>query len=134
MIITKIAQNCLLAIFAAMPSFLLAQEQSSTSCDSVYTFAENPPQYPGGMKGFYDFLKGFHYDEQRPEDPVAGKFNFHITVDKSGKPIDIQVSPESDQGLAIREYLHKMQSWTPASTREGQVCYKMKIPAYVHYK
>lgn len=125
----------LLLVLISLSTVGMTQAQNQKgSCDSVYTYAENPPQYPGGMKAFYDFLKGFHYQDVGPNDPVVGKFNIHLTLDAEGKPMDVQVTPESDPGLALKEYLIKMQTWTPASTKDGKVCYFLKIPAYVHYK
>lgn len=103
-------------------------------CDSVYTFAEVQPQYPGGMKGFYDFLKGFTYEEIGPEDPIYGKFNIHLTLDQTGVAKDIQVTPETDPGLALKTFLKKMQAWTPAKNKDVPVCYYFKIPAVVHYR
>lgn len=123
-----------LFLLFSLTTVVKTNAQTFAGCDSVYTFAENPPQYEGGMKGFYDFLKGFTYDEIGPEDPIVGKFTVHLVVDQQGKPVDIQVTPESDPGLALQKYLVKMKDWTPASTKDTKVCYRMKIPCYVHYK
>jgi periplasmic protein TonB len=131
--IARITTAVLFFFLVAAGENALAQNKPE-SCDSVYTYAENPPQFPGGMKAFYDFLKNFHYQDRNADDPVVGKFTIHLTIDKTGKPVIIQVTPESDAGLALQEYLHKMPNWSPATTKEGAVCYYLKIPAYIHFK
>lgn len=108
--------------------------QDKAVCDSVHTFAENPAEYPGGMKGFYDFLKDFRYEEVTADDPVTGKFTIRFILDEKGEPHNIHVTPETDPGIALQDFLVNMKNWTPAKVKEEAVCIEMKIPAYVRFK
>lgn len=120
-------------------SFLLnaanvVSAQEKEVCDSVHAFADNPAEFNGGMKGFYDYLKNFHYQELSANDPVTGKFTIYFVVDEQGKAHDVKVTPETDPGLALQEFLLKMPDWKPATIKGQAVCIQMKIPAYVHFK
>lgn len=108
--------------------------QEKAVCDSVHTFADNPAEYEGGMKGFYDYLKNFHYQDLGVDDPITGKFTIHFVLDKTGKAHNIQVTPETDPGLALKEFLLKMPTWKPATIKGEAVCIQMKVPAFVHFK
>jgi len=86
--------------------------------DKVYDFLsiEKQPEYPGGMKNFYDYLaKSIKYPEDAQENNVQGKVHLSFTVEKNGKLTDIKIVKgisESTNQEALR-VLDESPNWLP---------------------
>lgn len=86
------------------------------------------PEYPGGMKALYKYLK----DKTESSDvkgKAGGSVTVSFTVTETGKVEDVKAS-RSDQSILVREaerIVHEMPDWIPGKQRGVPVPVKYSI-------
>ncbi|MFC3561044.1 TonB family protein [Pedobacter jamesrossensis] len=95
---------------------------TSPNTNAVKMLNLTPPQFPGGMKVFYQYLgRNIQYPKEALKMGLTGKVYFMITIDKEGKPKDFKVI--SSPGYALtdeaRRVVMNSPRWIPA-TEDGK--------------
>jgi len=81
-----------------------------------------PPQFPGGMKMFYQYLaRNIRYPAEALNARLTGKVYFLLTIDKEGKPKDFKIISSPGDSLTAEAKRVAMSSpkWIPA-TEDGK--------------
>jgi len=81
-----------------------------------------PPQFPGGMKMFYQYLaRNVRYPAEALNARLTGKVYFLLTIDKEGKPKDFKIISSPGDSLTAEAKRVAMGSpkWIPA-TEDGK--------------
>jgi protein TonB len=103
----------------------------STASPVVYLMADQMPAFPGGERGFQQFMREkAHYPEQALARGVAGKVHVRFIVDEMGRIRDAQVVKGLGYGLdeeALR-LVRIMPWWTPGSIKGKPVWVSYTMP------
>lgn len=96
--------------------FVDAQEQLPQSRDTIFNFKDIDvkPEYPGGMKAFYNFIaKNFKTPD---EEEISGKIIVSFIIEKDGNISDMVVLQDIGFGSGEKmvKVLKKMDKWIPA--------------------
>ncbi|HYK75610.1 MAG TPA: energy transducer TonB [Daejeonella sp.] len=100
--------------------------------NTVFTSVEVSPEFPGGIKKFYDYLqKNYRYPPMAREQGVSGKVIMQFVVERDGSLTDIKVVRDLGLGTgeeAIR-LLKSMPKWKPGvqNGRNVRVAYTLPI-------
>ncbi|WP_316737769.1 TonB family protein [Pedobacter aquatilis] len=102
--------------------------------EKIYDFVsiEKQPEYPGGMKNFYDYLsKNLKYPEEAQERNIQGKVHISFTVEKNGKLTDLKVLKGLDESTnqeALRVF-DESPNWMPGiqNGKPVRVKYNMSV-------
>lgn len=81
-----------------------------------------PPQFPGGMKIFYQYLaRNIRYPAEALNARLTGKVYFLLTIDKEGSPKDFKVisSPGDSLTAEAKRVVMSSPKWIPA-TEDGK--------------
>lgn len=84
--------------------------------ENVFTSAEQMPEFPGGMKAFYEYLdKSFKYPAEARINNVNGKVILSFIVEKDGSLNDIKVLRGLGSGLdeEAKRVLKESPKWIP---------------------
>jgi len=101
--------------------------------NTVYNFVsmENPPNYPGGIQKFYDYLtNNIKYPAMATEAGISGTLYLSFTVEKDGSVTDAKVDRKVGYGMdeeAIR-VLRASKRWNPGMQNGKPVRVKYNIP------
>ncbi len=101
--------------------------------NTVYSFVsmENPPQYPGGIVKFYQFLgENIKYPTMAVENNIQGNVFISFTVEKDGTLSNIKVDRKLGYGTdeeAVR-VLGLSKRWNPGMQNGKPVRVKYNIP------
>ena len=101
--------------------------------NTVYNFVsmENPPNYPGGMEKFYEYLgKNIKYPPMAAENNISGNVFVSFTVEKDGSITDAKVDRKLGYGTdeeALR-VLRLSKRWNPGMQNGKPVRVKYNIP------
>lgn len=109
---------CLLSIDA------VAQEAR----DSVYTFVEKMPEYPGDL---YRYLsKEIRYPAEDREKNKQGKVILQFIIEKDGSLTDITIIKSATKSMdeESMRVIRKMQNWKPAMQNEKPVRLRFTLP------
>jgi len=94
---------------------------------AVYVQAEPVSGYPALYAYFNNELK---YPAEAIKDSIQGVVTVIFTIDKEGKPVDIEI--ENSLGPAFDQQVHlvieKMPAWKPASYNNQPVSSKISLP------
>jgi hypothetical protein len=77
---------------------------------------ESPPQYPGGMPKFYQYIKdNLVYPEKAIKNNIEGTVGIQFDVTKTGQLANFKVIKDIDYGCAgaVIEVLKKSKKWNP---------------------
>ncbi|MEO8794122.1 MAG: TonB family protein [Daejeonella sp.] len=92
------------------------QAEVTEDVNTIFTSVEVAPEFPGGIKKFYDFLsKNYRYPAMAREQGVQGKVIMQFVVERDGSLTDIKVLRDLGLGTgeeAIR-LLKSMPKWKP---------------------
>jgi Gram-negative bacterial TonB protein C-terminal len=134
MILRSIFLKILLATFltACLTRALLAQ--SVTPVDSVYTFADEAPQFPGGERALMDtIIKNLKLPDYVGSGPQS-KYKIEYTVEKDGTVSDISVNARiKEEADAFKKVFSKLK-FEPAKLDGKTVRVRMMIPIHISYK
>ena len=111
--------------------FLIAQEYFAQSIDTlsyqdntIYSFSENPAEFPGGSKEMLNFIaKNIVYPQTAIKNKISGKCFIKFIVEKNGEISNISIlrgvnnCPECD--IEAVRVVKLMPHWKPA-TNEGK--------------
>jgi TonB family protein len=101
--------------------------------DAIMDFVsiDKQPGFPGGMKGFYDYLsKNVKYPAEALKNKIQGKVHLSYIVEKDGKLSDIKVERALGGGTdeeAVR-VLRESPRWIPGEQNGKPVRVKYNIP------
>ncbi|KQM75019.1 hypothetical protein ASE74_03320 [Pedobacter sp. Leaf216] len=108
------------------------QAKAQNNPDKVYDFTslEKTPDYPGGIKKFYEYLgREIKYPEVAKRNSTQGKVFVSFVVEKDGQLTDVKVTrsltPETD-AEALR-VLEKSPRWNPGLINGRPVRVKYNI-------
>jgi translation elongation factor EF-Tu-like GTPase len=98
----------------------------------VFFSAEEAPKFPGGLKGFYQFIAAnIEYPENRFSIKSFDKtVNTLVAIDKTGKVIfgRIEKGINENYNKKILELISKMPDWMPAKQNGNNVPYAIYLP------
>lgn len=112
-------------------AIIQSNQNTKNTVDSVYTFVEKMPQYPGGEKEVIKFLsQTMRYPEEAVKKGDNGKVIVQFVVSKTGKVENAKVlrgvSPELDNE-ALR-VIGLLPDWTPGEQNGEKVAVYRIIP------
>ena len=108
------------------------RDQSRQNADKIYDFVsiEKQPEYPGGIKKFYEYLgKNIKYPKMAIDNNVSGKVFVSFIVEKDGQLSDIQITRSLGSGTdeeAIR-VLTSSPKWNPGVSEGKPVRVKYNL-------
>lgn len=114
-----------------VPRILSDQPEQTNTKDTVYSFAEKMPEFPGGEKEVVKFLnKTMHYPEAAQKKDEHGKVIVQFVISKTGKVENAKVlksvSPYLD-AEALR-VIGLLPDWTPGEQNGEKVAVYRIIP------
>ncbi len=100
--------------------------------EPIFTQAETPPQFPGGMAEFYKYLaKNFRYPASARKSNVSGRIILKFIVEKSGQLTEVEVLKGIDPKLdkEAKRVLVASPVWKPGiqNGKEVRVAYTLPI-------
>jgi TonB family protein len=110
---------------------ILASQNGVSDDDSVYNVVEQSPNYKGGMKAFYEYLKAnMVYPEAAKEKKIEGKVFLTFVVRKDGTLADIQILKGLGYGCDAEsvKLLAKSGTWKPAMHKGKVVNCRFNVP------
>jgi len=118
-------------IQAAISDSLQSKKTQNTNADSIYTFVDKMPQYPGGEKEVIKFLsQTMRYPEEAVKNEHFGKVVVRFVISKTGKVEKAEVlkgvSPELD-AEALR-VIGLLPEWTPGEQNGEKVAVYRIVP------
>ena len=108
-------------------------DTSKSTDNSVYDFSnvEKLPEFPGGMKKFYDYVgRTFNYPAEAKKEGVNGRLIVQFVVETDGSLTDIKVMRDLGKGTgeeAVR-VLQSSPKWTPATHKGKNVRVLYTLP------
>ncbi|RNI32931.1 TonB family protein [Rufibacter immobilis] len=99
--------------------------------DLVFIAVEQMPEFPGGQKAMFDFLKdNFVYPQDAKEAKVTGMVVATFVVNTEGKVTDVQVMKKLHPSLdrAFTQVLLKMPNWKPGTQNGKAVNVRYTVP------
>ncbi|UMY66718.1 MULTISPECIES: energy transducer TonB [unclassified Flavobacterium] len=106
-----------------------ASAQETDKQDVYETAPESTPEFPGGTKAFYDFVrKNFRIPEEA--DTLSVKLFVTFVVEKDGSTTDVRVkgSPLASLDQAVLDLLAKSPKWKPAKQNGRPVRVQYAFP------
>lgn len=98
---------------------------------TVYTKVEQPPDFPGGMKKMYKFIKNnIQYPVQAFENKVKGNIFIAFIIEKNGSLSNIHIVQGIGYGCdeeAVR-VIKLMPSWLPGKEKGEPKRVRMTLP------
>ena len=115
-------------------SFLIVQAQTN---NEVYTFAEQMPEYKGGMDSMMHFIqKNLKYPDKAKKDSIEGRVIVQFIVNTTGAIEDIQIkkslSKECDEEVV--RVVSIMPSWNPGKQNGKAVSVRFMLPVLFRFK
>ncbi|MBW8049658.1 MAG: energy transducer TonB [Cytophagales bacterium] len=98
---------------------------------TVYTKVEHPPDFPGGMKKMYKFIKNnIQYPAKALENKVKGNVFVAFIIEKNGSLSNIQILQGIGYGCdeEVRRVIKLMPLWIPGKENEEPKRVKMTLP------
>ncbi|WP_113660692.1 energy transducer TonB [Pedobacter nanyangensis] len=129
-----------LVVLAALLGYGLSPAQTNKSQgDQLYSFValKNPPQFPGGLTKFYEFLaKNLKYPEAAKAKSIRGNVFASFIIEKDGSLSSIKILRGLGSGTdeeAIR-VLKTSPKWKPGSLDGKPVRAQYSVPIKFFYK
>lgn len=119
-------------LFFLHPLFLFAQTpEHQTEQDSIYSFVEQKPEFPGGLNALSDFLNlNLTYPDQAVNDSIQGKIYIEFIVEKDGSLSNVKILRGIGGGCdeeAVR-IIQLMPQWKPGKSNGKTVRVKNTLP------
>ena len=98
---------------------------------TIYSFVEQNPEYPGGVKKLYEYLAShIEYPRMARDNGIEGTVYLKFVVDKNGKVSDVKVQRGIGAGCdeeAVR-VVSTMPNWTPGRQNGAAVNVYFTLP------
>ncbi|UFH54290.1 energy transducer TonB [Spirosoma sp. KNUC1025] len=109
-----------------------AQLNSATPTDRpIFSKVEEPPQFPGGMDKFTDYLKkNLHYPKAARKAKLEGSIVVNFVVTEDGRITDVKLYNSLGLGTdeeALR-LIENMPNWTPGKQAGKAVNVRYNLP------
>ncbi len=122
----------LLVILLAISLNLSSQNANATK-DTVYTSAEQMPQFPGGDDSLNKFLAAnMKYPPIEAENNIQGTVYISFILEKDGSLSDIKCVKGVKGGLGLEKeamrVIKKMPAWIPGKQHDSLVSVKFSVP------
>jgi len=119
-------------LFLFMSGFSQQQKQYVSYNDTtVFVIVDKFPEYPGGVEGFYKFLKdNLKYPDEAKRNDINGKVFIKFTIEKDGCVGDVQTLKGIGGGCdeeAVR-VIKEMPQWKPGYIKGKPVRISLVIP------
>jgi periplasmic protein TonB len=111
--------------------------KNEVKTDSIYTFVEKMPEFPGGMDELMNFIrKNLIYPEETLENGICGRIYFSFVVNFDGSLIQPEIVRGCDtaMNMAILKFINKMPKWIPGEHNGKKVKVKMSIPVNIDFE
>ncbi|HYV92068.1 MAG TPA: energy transducer TonB [Chitinophagales bacterium] len=119
----------ILVFICVIPFYVAGQEKVSK--DSVHTYVEKMPEFPGGNAGLTKFLqKNLRYPPEAREKGVEGRVVTQFVVDEDGTITDVQILRGIGGGCdeEVIRVLKMMPRWIPGTQNNLPVKVFFKMP------
>lgn len=112
-------------------------EYDNTKNESVFTFVEQMPEFPGGEQALYKFLSdNIVYPKTAKEQGLEAKIYIRFVVTETGEitnPVSMKQSPKILEDEAIR-VIKAMPKWRPGKQNGRAVSVFFQLPIYFHFE
>lgn len=118
-------------------SFLLTviSAEGQQPADSVYSFAEVPPAFPGGEPALMKYLvKNIKYPSAPMEERVTGTVRIQFVIDAQGcvynvRPVDTTKLRALD--IEVMKAVRMMPAWKPGMNKGKKVAVQYFLPVFI---
>jgi protein TonB len=134
MILRSVYLKVLLATFLLGGMSKVMQAQRAVSTDSVYTFVDTMPQFPGGNAALLDTVLANLEFTENVGSSLQSKFIIQYTVEKDGSVSDISVNARrKEEEDAFKKVFFKLK-FEPGKLNGRSVRVRMMIPIHISYR
>lgn len=107
-------------------------KKSKTTKEEVYTFVEQPPQFPGGEEALAKYLsKNIRYPKAAQEKNISGVVYVQYVVDQDGYVTDVHTIGKN-LGFGLNEeavrVVKAMPQWAPGMQNKRRVSVQYNLP------
>lgn len=106
--------------------------------DSVYTFVEQMPSFPGGESEMNRYIYSNVDLSEMPEEAYLrqGRINIKFIVETDGSLSNIEVKSERGDAInnAFKKAIQSMPKWTSGKHKGKSVRVYQKLPIQIHLK
>jgi hypothetical protein len=110
--------------------------QSKIFTDSVYTFSEVSPEYPGGKRALIDYITAEMYlPINCKKENIDSKINVSFIIDAEGLVQNVTFLEKiecADFEAIIKKIFYFMPKWKPGEQGGEKVNVKMNFPIYIN--
>lgn len=125
-----------LLLFICWIGFMSCNAQNKQ--DSVYTFVEQMPSFPGGESEMNRYIYSNVDLSEMPEEAYLrqGRINIKFIVETDGSLSNIEVKSERGDAInnAFKKTIQSMPKWTPGKHKGKSVRVYQKLPIQIHLK
>lgn len=118
-------------------SFLLAviSADGQRPEDSIYSFVEVPPAFPGGEAALINYLaKNIKYPPISKEKEVAGRSHIRFIIDAQGCIYDVKptdANKVSALDIEVMKAITMMPAWRPGTNKGKKVAVQYFLPVFI---
>lgn len=110
--------------------------QSKIFTDSVYTYSELSPEYPGGKRALIDYITSETYlPINCKKENINAKINVSFIIDTDGFVQNVTFLEKIDCAEfedVIKKIFYFMPKWKPGEQAGEKVNVKMNFPIYIN--
>lgn len=103
--------------------------------DSVYSFAEIPPAFPGGEAALVKYLvKSIKYPTVAKEKEITGRSRIQFVINAQGYVYDVKpmdTSKISALDIEVMKAIKMMPAWKPGMINGKKVAVQYFLPVFV---
>ena len=134
MILRSVYLKVLFATFLLGGMSKVMQAQRAVPTDSVYTFVDTMPQFPGGNAALLDTVLANLEFTENVGSSLQSKFIIQYTVEKDGSVSDISVnSGRKEEEDAFKKVFFNLK-FEPGKLNGRSVRVRMMIPIHISYR
>jgi hypothetical protein len=121
-----------LYVFGQDKSDLSRCEEDSIDGLPIHLTVDNPPEYGGGLAGFYqDFSKNIKFPKSDKDLQFLTTFYISFVIDTTG---DIRNFCSTDNIEFDEGFISKINKWTPGSFKDKSVPVRLKLPIHIRFE
>jgi len=112
-------------------NLVLTPPRTANSGDKVYESVETEPEFPGGMRAFYEFLaKTIRYPADARKDKIQGKVFVQFIIEKDGSVSDVKAvrGPGHGLGEEAARAITLSPKWHPGIQNGKEVRVEYTVP------
>ncbi|MDQ4139967.1 MAG: TonB family protein [Bacteroidota bacterium] len=113
------------------PSGTIGSSDAATTATEIRDFVEQMPEFPGGMKKMYEFIRqNLRYPNEASRLGLEGMVVVSFVVDKTGQISDIKVIKDVGGGTAEEaiRVIRSMKAWQPGRQNGQPVSVRFTLP------